>query len=141
MASSDKAVIALCALLLATSASAQNGPVGIAFVQAPEQGSGVATATNPDEAFRLAREQCMESGALESDCLRTNWCYPAGWSIDVFVQHTEGPHWHEVVCGLPTEAAAKATAEAMCSKDERAYLLECSMVQLYNELGEPQMEW
>lgn len=129
------------AMIHSTTANAQDGPVGIAFVQAPEQGSGVATGPNPIIAFEKARAQCMESGAAEQDCLRTNWCYPAGWSVDIFAQHREGPHWHEIVCGLPSRAAAEATAAAMCDREARDFLIECSLVQLYDEAGRPQMEW
>ncbi|MEO1747961.1 MAG: hypothetical protein AAFR27_04975 [Pseudomonadota bacterium] len=132
---------ATLALLTITSAQAQDGPVGIAFVQAPEQGGGVATGPNPVVAFERARAQCMESGAAESDCLRTNWCYPAGWSIDIFAQHREGIHWHEIVCGLHSEKAARATASAMCDMEERDFLIECSLVQLYDPTGKAMIEY
>ncbi|MEO1701882.1 MAG: hypothetical protein AAFR71_07490 [Pseudomonadota bacterium] len=128
-------------LLTVTCAQAQDGPVGIAFVQAPEQGSGVATGPNPIVAFERARAQCMESGAAESDCLRTNWCYPANWSIDIFAQHREGIHWHEIVCGLHSESAARATAEAICNMEEREFLIECSLVQLYDPTGNAMIEY
>jgi hypothetical protein len=121
-------------------AIAQDGPVGIAFVQAPEQGGGIATGATMDEAFDKATAQCMESGALEEDCIKTNWCFPAGWSVDIFLQHREGPHWHEVFCGLPSKAAAEATALHVCDRQERDYLIECSPVQLYDEQGAAQME-
>ena len=134
-------VSAAIVLLTITCAHAQDGPVGIAFVQAPEQGGGVATGPSPIVAFERARAQCMESGAAESDCLRTNWCYPAGWSVDVFAQHREGIHWHEIVCGLPSESAARATAEAMCDREERDFLIECSLVQLYDATGKAMMEY
>ncbi|MEO0544604.1 MAG: hypothetical protein AAFY99_12380 [Pseudomonadota bacterium] len=122
-------------------AQAQDGMVGIAFVQAPEQGGGVATGPNPIVAFERARAQCMESGAAESDCLRTNWCYPSGWSIDIFAQHREGIHWHEVICGLPSENAARATADAMCDMEERDFLIECSLVQLYDPTGTTMIDY
>ena len=129
------------ALLSATSIQAQEGVVGIAFVQAPEQGSGVATGPNPIVAFERARAQCMESGAAESDCLRTNWCYPANWSVDIFAQHREGIHWHEIVCGLHSESAARATADAVCNMEEREFLIGCSLVQLYDPTGKAMIEY
>ena len=128
------------ALALPHPLHAQDGPVGIAFVQAPEQGGGVATGVTMDEAFAAAIAECTASGAAEEDCLKTNWCQPAGWSVDVFVQHQEGPHWHEVICGLPTEAIAKASAVHLCDRMERPELIECAIVQVYNQAGEPQME-
>ncbi|WP_192900454.1 hypothetical protein [Roseitalea porphyridii] len=114
---------------------------GIAFVQAPEQGSGVAVGETMEAAFAAAVAQCMESGAYEEDCIRTNWCEPAGFSIDIFVQHQEGLHWHEVVCGLPTETIARATAVHMCDRTERDYLIECSLAQVYDQAGTALMEW
>lgn len=118
---------------------AQNGPIGIAFVQAPEQGGGVAIASTPEVAFANATAQCMQFGAREQDCIKTNWCMPAGWSVDVFVQHQEGPHWHEVVCGLPTKSAALAAVLHMCDPRERDYLIGCYAVQLYDSRGKAQM--
>lgn len=126
-------------VLTAFPAFAQDGPRGIAFVQAPEQGGGVATGATMEEAFDKATAQCMESGALAQDCLKTNWCFPAGWSVDIFVQHREGLHWHEVVCGLPSKAAALASAVHICDRTERDYLIECSPVQIYDAQGETQM--
>ncbi|MCL4675937.1 MAG: hypothetical protein KJZ59_07940, partial [Pararhodobacter sp.] len=89
-------------------AAAQAGASGIAFVQAPEQASGVAMGSTAQEAFARATAICVEAGAHAEDCLQTNWCYPAGWSVDLFVQHQEGNHWHEVVCGLPSQALAQS---------------------------------
>lgn len=132
-------LIVIAAALAAGPAAAQDGPRGIAFVQAPEQGGGVCMGETPEEGFACAVAQCVEGGAADEDCIRTNWCQPAGWSVDVFVQHAEGPHWHEVVCGLPTEAAAKATALHVCDRSERDYLIECSAVQIYDPDGKERM--
>ena len=116
---------------------AQDGPRGIAFVQAPEQGSGVAMGATPDAAFALAEAQCVASGARAEDCLRTTWCFPAGWTVDIFAQHREGPHWHEVTCGLPSRAVAEVVAHALCDPAERPYLIECLPVQIYDPEGTP----
>ncbi len=121
-------------------AVSQEGPLGIAFVEAPEQGGGVATGYNPDTAFAAARAQCMESGALKEDCLRIAWCFPARWSIDVFVQHREGPHWHEVTCGVATESVARSLVAHICDRAERPELIECSLVQVYDPDGNKLME-
>lgn len=133
------AYAAAAALLLAQTAIAQDGPNGIAFVQAPEQGGGTAVGATMEAAFADAVAQCMESGAAEEDCLKTNWCQPAGWSVDIFMQHEEGPHWHEVICGLPTETIAKAAATHMCDKLERPYLIACQVVQVYDQDGNKRM--
>ena len=131
----------LAACIAAPQAAAQDGPAGIAFVQAPEQGGGVCTGATMDEAFSCAVALCMETGAADEDCLRTNWCQPAGWSVDVFVQHREGPHWHEVACGLANRAIAEAVGEAICDREARDYLIECATVQVYDPEGAAMMEW
>jgi hypothetical protein len=45
---------------------------------------------------------------MAQDCLRVKWCYPAGWSADLFVQHKEGIHWHEYLCGWDSKEALMA---------------------------------
>ena len=132
--------ILVIAALTAFPAAAQDGPKGIAFVQAPEQGSGVCTGATPEEGFACAVAQCMETGARDEDCIRTNWCQPAGWSVDIFVQHQEGLHWHEVICGLPSEQIAQSAAEAACDPAERDYVIECSVVQMYDPEGKELIE-
>jgi len=130
---------ALAGALAAGPASAQTGPRGIAFVQAPETGGGVCTSATPEEGFACAVAECMEGGATDEDCIRTDWCQPAGWSVDIFVQHREGPHWHEVICGMASEAVAKAAAEAACDPNARDDLIECSVVQVYDPEGAERM--
>lgn len=132
--------LALAAMLFTAPAMAQDGPVGIAFVEAPEQGGGVAVAGDRETAFAEATAQCMESGALEEDCLPVRWCFPAGWSIDVFVQHREGPHWHEVICGVANAAVARSLVSHVCDRTERPELLECALVQVYDPDGNRLME-
>lgn len=131
--------LVIAAALAACPAAAQDGPKGIAFVQAPEQGGGVCMGATPEDGFACAVAECAAGGAADEDCIRTNWCQPAGWSVDIFLQHSEGPHWHEVICGLPTEAIAKAAALHVCDRSERDYLIECSVVQVYDPQGEEQL--
>lgn len=131
----------LTALLLPLPALAQNGPSGIAFVQAPEQSWGVAMGDSPAEAFAAATAMCVEGGALAEDCLQTNWCFPAGFSIDVFAQHREGNHWHEVICGLPARDVAEQVAHALCDPAARPWLIECQLVQVYDRDGTPLMPY
>lgn len=118
-----------------------DGPAGIAFVQAPEQASGMAMGRTPAEAFASATAACVDGGAYPDDCIPTNWCQPAGWSVDVFAQHQEGIHWHEVVCGLPSEAIAHSVGESLCEASERPFLIECMVTQVYDPEGKPRMEW
>ena len=130
------AFAAVAMLALSSGASAQDqGPVGIAFVEAPEMSSGVCTAGNPDAGFACARAKCMESGAQARDCLRVAWCFPSGWSVDVFMQHREGPHWHEYSCGWQTREAAIKAAGVKCDPGLNEHLIECSAVRVWNPQG------
>ncbi len=130
-------ILVLC-LTMTSTAFAER--VGIAFVQAPEQGSGVCTGTTPDKAFACAVKACMKSGAEDTDCLRTNWCFPSGWSADVFLLHNEGVHWHEVTCGWSNQNAALKAASIICDTKERDFIVDCSIVQIYDPNGKPQLK-
>ena len=77
----------------------------------------------------------MESGALASDCLRTTWCYPAGWSADIFMQHKEGPHWHQFLCGWNSETDLDAAIEIACKGSSAEYLIECAAVAKWQPDG------
>lgn len=116
-------------------ASAQDGPVGIAFVEAAEQSSGVCVAGNADQGFECARKQCMETGASAGDCLRVKWCYPAGWSADIFMQHKEGPHWHTYLCGWQSQEDLDAAVKITCEGSSAEYLIECSAVRKWDSSG------
>lgn len=120
------------AALLPLPALAQSG---FAYVQAPEQSSGIAFAETPAEAFAAATQGCLEGGAEAENCIPMTWCQPSGWAIDVFLQHSEGPHWHEVHCGLPARATAEALADLLCDRTARPYLIECAMVQMWDPDG------
>lgn len=132
-------LLVLLSPLLPLSAAAQDEPPGIAFVQAPELSSGMALAATPAQGFAAATAQCVAGGADAQDCLPTNWCQPAGWSVDLFVQHVEGLHWHEVVCGLPAEAVALSVAAALCNHEDRPWIAACDLVQVYDPDGVPQL--
>lgn len=122
-------------LCLGGPSAAQDGPVGIAFVQAPEQSSGVCVAGNPDRAFACARQACVEGGADARDCLRVAWCYPSGWSVDVFMQHREGAHWHAYSCGWGSREAALKAAGIKCDKALNPQLIACAAVQIWDPAG------
>lgn len=132
--------LALCAgVWIGAAAQAQELPPGIAFVQAPEQSSGMGVSPDITTAITTAMHQCVGGGAAPEDCIITNWCQPAGWSIDLFVMHVEGIHWHEVTCGLTERSIAEAVAAQICADGARDYVSDCSLVQLYDPNGEPQM--
>jgi hypothetical protein len=130
--------IAIALTLAATGpATAQS----IAFAQAPEQSSGIGTGASIDAAIAAARAECVEGGAFAEDCFITTACEWAGWSVDVFAQHEAGNHWHETFCGFDSRATAEAAAAAVCDPETRTELIECAMVQVWDEAGTPQMEW
>ena len=85
--------IVTCALLCVSTAAEAAGPTGIAFVYAPEMGSGVCTGGTPEKAFACAREKCIREGGNMPACKRIAWCFPARWSVDVFLQNADGFHW------------------------------------------------
>jgi len=136
-----RCLLVLALLLPPLPAVAQ--PTGIAFVQAPEMAQGMATGPDAATALAAATAECLAAGgyldATAEDCLPTNWCFPSGWSIDIFAQHQEGLHWHEVHCGLPDRAVAQSVARALCDRATRPYLIECALVQVYDPEGVAQL--
>lgn len=129
-------VVALCSILLGASpAISQEGPIGIAFAEAPEQSSGVCTGQSTEKTLACARAKCVDGGAMAQDCLRVKWCYPAGWSADLFVQHKEGPHWHQYLCGWDSKEALMAAVAVTCDKTLRPYIMECSAVRFGDDKG------
>lgn len=126
----------LCTVLASSATIAQDGPIGIAFAEAPEQSSGVCTGQNTDKTLACARAKCVDGGAMAEDCLRVKWCYPAGWSADLFVQHREGLHWHEYLCGWESREAVQAAAAVACDRELRPYIIECSTVRFWDNQGQ-----
>lgn len=125
------AVVALAVLWVVQPAAAQRQ--GIAIVEAPEQSGGICFADNLDRGFECARARCVEGGADISDCLRVAWCYPARWSADVFLQNSEGFHWHEYLCGWATREAVEAAARVKCEEQGEMTLVECEIVRMWDE--------
>lgn len=133
----SRSFCAVVITLMATSVgAAQDGPVGIAFAQAPEQSSGVCTGQSTDKTLACARAKCVDGGAMAQDCLRVKWCYPAGWSADLFVQHKEGLHWHEYLCGWDSKEAVMAAIDVTCDRQRRGYIMECSAVRFWDNNGQ-----
>ena len=120
-------------MLFATPALAQGGMSawqGIAVSQAAEAGLGVCLGSDMKQAISCAREQCMtESGLGAEDCHADLWCYPHGFAADIFMQHAEGPHWHEFLCGASDRAELDALIAVKCAKE---YLVECSAVRIWD---------
>jgi len=128
--------LALTLSLLPLPALAQEYvPLGIGFVQAAEQYSGAVIGTDAAQVFQQATEACTGAGAMVQDCQVMAWCQPMGWAIDVFLMHTEGPHWHEFHCGLPDQETALAVAAQLCNGGVRTYLLDCALVQMWDAEG------
>ena len=122
--------------LTATGTIAQEGGrQGIAFVQAPEMSSGVCTGKDAATAFDCAKKQCVDGGGTDEDCLEQAYCFPARFSVDVFMRSSEGPHWHEYYCGWDTKELAMAAAKVACDNIKRPYLIECTPVLIYDEDG------
>ena len=114
--------------------------VGIAFVQAPEQSAGTCIAGNMDKAFACAKAQCAsQDGVSAGDCLRVKWCYPAGWAADLFVQHKEGIHWHDYLCGWGSKEDLLAAVKVRCEGSSKEWLLECSVVKAWDNGKEEEL--
>lgn len=97
-------------LVLPGNAAAQ-APVGIGFAQA-EEGTWWCRGDNTIEALDCARARCdAEAGGQE--CLRTAWCYPAGWSGLMTIWLGEF-HTTEIVCGAPSRGSLEAALAAFC---------------------------
>ena len=130
-----------CSMMFAiatTVVAAQDGLKGVAFVEAVEQSSGMCFADNLDKAFVCARKKCSEH-ADARDCLRVKWCYPAGWSADLFVQSKDGPHWHELLCGWSTREDLQSAIDVACKGSRRDQLIECDAVQIWDSDGTKQI--
>ena len=114
--------------------------VGIAFVQAPEQSAGTCIAGNMDKAFACAKAECAgQDGVSAADCLRVKWCYPAGWAADLFVQHKEGIHWHDYLCGWGSKEDLLAAVKVRCEGSSKEWLLECSIVKAWDNGKEEEL--
>ena len=119
----------LCSSLL--SANAQS--VGIAIAEAPEQSSGVCVGQNAVQSLNCAKEKCARDPETRaSDCLRVLWCYPMGWTADIFMQSSE-VHWHEYSCGWSSQEQLIKAVDLKCSDD---FLIECTAVRIWSHNGE-----
>ncbi len=125
------------AALLSGPAVAQDGPLGMAYVQAPEAGGGICFDTDARKAMDCAQQKCVaDTGLAPEDCIIQGWCLPSRWAADIFVQHTEGPHWHEVQCGWSSREKLEAAVKLLCAED---YFVACTAVQIWDPEGKPQL--
>ncbi len=107
---------------------------GIAVAQAAEAGLGVCFGPLLSDAAQCATSQCMQqSGLGEDDCAVNLWCYPHGWVADIFMQHSEGPHWHKFVCDQQNRQSLEAAVELECAKE---YLAACEIVRIWDYDGQ-----
>jgi hypothetical protein len=113
-----------------------HGRRGIAFAIAPEQAEGVCIGENADETLACARQECAGQGADLHDCQPAALCFPMGWSADLFVQHVEGVHWHEYLCGWPSREKLIAAVDLRCDLSGEEYLADCRPVRFWNDRGE-----
>lgn len=109
--------------------------MGIAIAAAPEMGSGVCFADNLDRGFECAKDKCAADIGSPGDCYRVAWCYPAGWSADLFIQNQEGFHSHDYMCGWGDREALEAAIAVKCDRDRYPYLAECKAVQIWDNEG------
>jgi hypothetical protein len=129
-------LVAAALLCAQAGASAQeNLRQAIAYAQAVEMSAGVCAADTLEDAVACARDRCVDGGGTLEACEVMAACYPGGWSVDVFVQIAEGPHWHEFHCGWISREQAIKAVEAVCDRTLRPDLIECSAVELYDEGG------
>ena len=107
---------------------------GIAVAQAPEAGLGICFGSSSAETIACAEQKCMtESGLGALDCAANLWCYPHAWVADILMQHREGPHWHEFICGKNDRETIDRQVAVACDED---YLIECSAVRIWDPDGE-----
>ena len=110
--------------------------LGVELIDVPPSTSA---GKNAAEAFACARKQCTDGGAAVEDCLEMTYC-DYGWAVDVFMQSTEGNHWHEYYCGWKTRKDAEAAGLLACNPERKKDLTECTTVQIYDPEANPQME-
>jgi hypothetical protein len=107
---------------------------GIAVSQAAEAGLGVCFGPLLADTAQCATSACMQqSGLGEADCAVNLWCYPHGWVADIFMQHSEGPHWHKFVCDQQDRASLEAVVQVECAKE---YLSACEIVRIWDNDGQ-----
>ena len=118
---------------ISITSSASANDMTIAVYQAPEAGLGVCVGTNTAKTIKCAQQKCVaESGLSIEDCIESLVCSPMEWTADIFMQHKEGNHWHEYVCGQGSKALLDQAVAAKCKSE---WLIECDAVQVWRPDG------
>jgi len=94
---------------------------GIAYVQIPEQGGYYCIGKNYEQATSCAVNKCIKAGGNKSDCVVMTWCGEAQWSMELFLQIKQGPHWNEFLCGLASKAEVKSVEAAICRSRQKQF--------------------
>lgn len=129
-------LMALPALIGFTSSPsvAQDGPLAFAASQAPEAGTGICHENSLPAAATCALNKCIAETGFEAEyCPIQTYCMPAGWAVDIFMQHQEGPHWHEFMCGWASREQLELAVTIACDSE---WLIECSAVRIWSPQGE-----
>jgi hypothetical protein len=113
---------------------ADNGPVGIGFVQA-EEGTWWCRAGNAAKAFKCARDKC-EAAKDGQECHEMRWCGLAGWSGTMVIWLPEF-HSTTILCGAPSETAVTEALKALCANDE--VVTRCDLVTLIDPDGKEKL--
>ena len=126
-------ILGFLVILIAPS-FAQDSIQGIAITQAPEAATGICYGEDASQTIACAQADCVaQSGLKTEDCFLTNWCAPAGWTLDVFLQSNEGLHWHEFSCGWSTRKQAELSAKIIC---QREFIRMCTPVVVWSPEGQ-----
>ncbi len=78
---------------------------------------------------------CVSTAAEAASPTGIAWCFPARWSVDVFLQNADGFHWHEFNCGLDSRETATKVAAVQCDRKTRPYLRECMVTRFFDPDG------
>lgn len=127
--------LALLSLAAISAAAQENTRKAIAFSYAPEMSLGHCVAADAQSAIACAKKACIANGGTKEDCFDVAACFPANWTVAVFMQHNDGPHWTEFHCGWQSRELALKAAQVACDKTARPELMECAATLLYDEDG------
>ncbi len=130
----------LAALVLIVNFAVTDAFAGVAIVQAPEQSSGICAGPTSAKAFDCAVKKCVAGGAAKGDCLEMAFCR-SGWTVDIFMQSPDGPHWHEYYCGWNDKATAIKAGKLVCNPGRKKTLVSCNPVQLIDPNGKITQTW
>lgn len=76
---------------------------------------------NYEQAISCAVSKCIKAGGNETYCIIMTWCGDARWSMELFLQSKQGPHWNEFVCGLESKAEVRSVEAAICKSRQKQF--------------------